>query len=355
MNSEMSQPKGTKNAPYKPKVLKEGFVEKKSRVLKKWRKRFFKLNGEVLCFFKKEDHTNRARPMGRIFVADVLTVGKHFSKAKSKDYCFSINTKSGKKHIMNCDSSEERDAWILIVNFAKDDFFREEEEDPVRRRSVRLNGDFKRIKLFKDPTKGIGVRIKSVNGCVFVTRIVEDGPVAETGVLRPGDQILDVDGVNVSGMTIEQVSDVLKSAPILMSCTVKPANHFKYAAEEPSSEPKKSSYAEIDIDALVEDVQNENTKRTNMELAYDHEDDQSSTSSQSYVIMPSDDDELEDDEHEYVNSPVGHSKDTEKFAEYVNMPCHESNSHPTQPKSASPKPDRPVAPSNYLELYFEDS
>ena len=158
-------------------------------------------------------------------------------------------------------------------------------------------------------------------------------------------------------MTIEQVSEVLKSAPILMSCTVKPANHFKYAAEEPSSEPKKSSYAEIDIDALVEDVQNENTKRTNMELAYDHEDDQSSTSSQSYVIMPSDDDELDDDEHEYVNSSVGHSKemDSEKFSEYVNMPGHGSNNHPTAPNSALPKPDRPVAPSNYLELYFEES
>ena len=184
-SSEMSQAKGSKQN-YKPRILKEGFVEKKSRVLKKWRKRYFKLNGEVLCFFKKEDHTNKTRPMGRIFLADVLAVGKYFSKAKSKDHCFSIDTKSGKKHIMNCESPEERDAWILIVNFAKDDFFKAEEEDPIRRRSVRLNGDLKRIKLFKDPTKGIGVRIKSVNGCVFVTRIVEDGPVAETGVLRPG-------------------------------------------------------------------------------------------------------------------------------------------------------------------------
>lgn len=179
-----------KQAAYKPRILKEGFVEKKSRVLKKWRKRYFKLNGEVLCFFKKEDHSNTTQPMGRIFVADIMAVGKYFSKAKNKYHCFCINTKSGKRHIMNCETPEERDAWILIVNFAKDDFLKAEEEDPVRRRSVRLNGDLKRIKLFKDPTKGIGVRIKSVNGCVFVTRIVEDGPVAETGVLRPGEFIV---------------------------------------------------------------------------------------------------------------------------------------------------------------------
>jgi hypothetical protein len=173
----------------------------------------------------------------------------------------------------------------------------------------------------------------------------------------PGDQILDVDGVNVSGMTIEEVSDVLKSAPILMTCTVKPANHFKYAAEEPSAAPTKSSYAEIDIDALADEIQNANTQSTNVEVAYDHEDDQSSTGSQSYVIMPSDD-ELEDDEHEYVNSPMGENSDTNKFSEYVNMPHpeHDSNSHPSSPK-ATPiqKPHAPVAPSNYLELYFEES
>ena len=171
---------------YKPRILKEGPLEKKSSVLKKWRKRYFKLNGEVLCFFKREDQTNTTRPMGRIFIADIVSVGQYFSKAKGKDNCFSVDTKSGKTHIMNSATKEDRDAWILIVNFAKDEFFKQEESDPIRRRSIRLHGDLKRIKLFKDPLKGIGVRIKSVNGCVFVTRIIEDGPVAETGVLRPG-------------------------------------------------------------------------------------------------------------------------------------------------------------------------
>lgn len=174
---------------YKPRVLKEGFLEKKSTVLKKWRRRYFKLNGEMLCFFKKEEQTQATQPMGRIFLADVVSIGKYFSKAKGKDNCFSLDTKSGKTHIMNTSTKEERDAWIMVINFAKDDFFKQEESDPVRRRSIKLKGDLKRVKLFKDPIKGIGVSIKSVNGCVFVTRIVEDGPVAETGVLRPGNVI----------------------------------------------------------------------------------------------------------------------------------------------------------------------
>lgn len=38
----------------------------------------------------------------------------------------------------------------------------------------------------KDPDKGIGCTIKSAAGHIFVNRIIEDGPIARTGVLRPG-------------------------------------------------------------------------------------------------------------------------------------------------------------------------
>ena len=38
----------------------------------------------------------------------------------------------------------------------------------------------------KDPKKGIGCTIKSAAGHIFVNRIIEDGPIAHTGVLRPG-------------------------------------------------------------------------------------------------------------------------------------------------------------------------
>lgn len=38
----------------------------------------------------------------------------------------------------------------------------------------------------KDPRKGIGCTIKNAAGHIFVNRIIEDGPIAHTGVLRPG-------------------------------------------------------------------------------------------------------------------------------------------------------------------------
>jgi len=44
--------------------------------------------------------------------------------------------------------------------------------------------------LIKDPEKGIGCTIKNAAGHILVNRILEDGPIAVTGVLRPGTHAL---------------------------------------------------------------------------------------------------------------------------------------------------------------------
>lgn len=51
---------------------------------------------------------------------------------------------------------------------------------------IRLYVGLKRVTLVKDPDKGIGCTIKNAAGHILVNRIVEDGPIAITGVLRPG-------------------------------------------------------------------------------------------------------------------------------------------------------------------------
>ena len=50
----------------------------------------------------------------------------------------------------------------------------------------------KRVTLIKDPNKGIGCTIKNAATHIFVHRILEDGPIAETGVLRPGEYFINV-------------------------------------------------------------------------------------------------------------------------------------------------------------------
>lgn len=168
-------------------------------------------------------------------------------------------------------------------------------------------------------------------------------------VFGTGDQILDVDGVNVNNMTIEQVSEVLKTAPILMTCTVKPANHFKYAAEEPKTQQieqiKKSSYAEIDIDALAKEA----AKSNNEIVKAGYEDDQSSHGSQSFVIVPSDD-ELDHDEKTGDKFQTNGADEDNVFqSRYVNIPPEQGG------KSGSPKKNTvPAGQRNYLELYFDE-
>ena len=45
----------------------------------------------------------------------------------------------------------------------------------------------KRVTLVRDPQKGIGCTIKNAAGHILVNRIIEDGPIAISGVLRPGN------------------------------------------------------------------------------------------------------------------------------------------------------------------------
>ena len=157
-----------------------------------------------------------------------------------------------------------------------------------------------------------------------------------------GDQILDVDGTDVGKMTIEEVSKVLKAAPILITCTVKPANHFRYC--ENQNENKNSSYAEIDIGSLA-------ATNKALSIVADYEEDHSSTCSEDYVIPFPSDDELEDnDSKHYVNTSPQPPLDDADYDQndYVNLP--EMQTEPRKKKAEVPPGQR-----NYLELYFEKS
>lgn len=72
----------------------------------------------------------------------------------------------------------------------------------------------KRLTLFKDPQKGIGCTIKNAAGHIFVNKILEDGPIAETGILRPGQWLQIkllcsyVNDVNTGGTTVSMTSPI---------------------------------------------------------------------------------------------------------------------------------------------------
>lgn len=75
--------------------------------------------------------------------------------------------------------------------------------------------------LCKDNQGKIGLRVQSINKGVFVCVVVKDSPAA-VGGLRFGDQILQINGTTVAGLSVDDVHRLLKrSASENISCIIR--------------------------------------------------------------------------------------------------------------------------------------
>ncbi|XP_044272234.1 syntenin-1-like [Tribolium madens] len=71
----------------------------------------------------------------------------------------------------------------------------------------------RQLTLCKDKDGKVGLRVKPINNGVFVCLVVDNSPAALAG-LRFGDQILQVNGVNVAGFTMDKVHEMFKKSPV---------------------------------------------------------------------------------------------------------------------------------------------
>ena len=62
-----------------------------------------------------------------------------------------------------------------------------------------------------------------------------------------GDQIVDINGIRISGSPIEKIKEVIKESPEYVVCTVKPVTH--YASNDSPTLPS-TAYTEIDPEFL---------------------------------------------------------------------------------------------------------
>lgn len=67
--------------------------------------------------------------------------------------------------------------------------------------------------MCKDKDNKVGIRVRAINNGIFVCLVVENSPAALAG-LRFGDQILQINGTNVAGFTMDKVHDLLKKSPV---------------------------------------------------------------------------------------------------------------------------------------------
>jgi hypothetical protein len=210
-------------------ILKEGFLYKKGGVIKSWSRRFFVLSPQSLCYFKTEDHQT-LEPLGRIFLSDIVSISTD-GPEKKKAFVFVLQTKK-RAVLLQGANTEDRDKWINIIKKSLDNEKEAEKKDPFRRSLRQLTPGVKRVTLVKDPTKGIGCTIKNTAGHIFVNRILEDGPIAETGVLRPGDELLEIHGTSIPGLSVCEVVEIIRNAPREFLVTVRPVTSVHKALKQ---------------------------------------------------------------------------------------------------------------------------
>nr|CAI5842308.1 unnamed protein product [Callosobruchus analis] len=71
----------------------------------------------------------------------------------------------------------------------------------------------RQVILCKDKDGKVGLRVKAINNGVFVCVVVDKSPAALAG-LRFGDQILQINDVDVAGFSMDKVHDMLKKSPV---------------------------------------------------------------------------------------------------------------------------------------------
>ena len=86
--------------------------------------------------------------------------------------------------------------------------------------------------LFRD---GTSVRV-TANGLekqpgIFISRLVPGGLAESTGLLAVNDEVLEVNGIEVYGKTLDQVTDMMVANSSNLIITVKPANQRTLAGK----------------------------------------------------------------------------------------------------------------------------
>lgn len=212
--------------------LKEGFLFKKSDILK-WQRRFCVLNRDSFCYFKGEAKPSRKSSSGRIFLSDIVAVEVDPPGIK-KPFVFGLRLQNDELIIFQAASKEDRESWQSSIDGAKEKEFLREKEDPLRRSMKKLTRDLRRATLAKDPDNGgIGCFLSSdFEGRIFVESVLEDGPLASGGVLREGDEILEVKDIPLKGKSIKDILHIISECPMDFPVTVRPVPAKKLSSSE---------------------------------------------------------------------------------------------------------------------------
>lgn len=115
-------------------VLKEGFLYKKGGIIKSWTRRYFILNKQSLCYFRREQEDGAAEnlhPLGRIFLNDIVKIETD-GVEKKKAFVFALHTKK-RAVLLQAANVEDKSSWAAAISRALESEGEAERKDPFRR------------------------------------------------------------------------------------------------------------------------------------------------------------------------------------------------------------------------------
>ena len=116
-------------------ILKEGYLCKKGGVIKSWSRRYFVLNHQCLCYFKRAlnsaETDSGLQPLGRVFLSDIVDIETE-GVEKKRAFVFSLNTKK-RGVLLQASNYDDKEKWVDAVRQALETDKRAEREDPFRR------------------------------------------------------------------------------------------------------------------------------------------------------------------------------------------------------------------------------
>ncbi|KAI8432896.1 hypothetical protein MSG28_013818 [Choristoneura fumiferana] len=94
---------------------------------------------------------------------------------------------------------------------------------------------------------------------IFISRLVPGGLAESTGLLGVNDEVLEVNGIDVSNKTLDQVTDMMVANSSNLIITVRPANQRAGPPpvdaarnSQPSSEPDEDRFDQDEQDEIVD-------------------------------------------------------------------------------------------------------
>nr|2FCF_A Chain A, Multiple PDZ domain protein [Homo sapiens] len=82
----------------------------------------------------------------------------------------------------------------------------------------------RRVELWREPSKSLGISIVGGRGMgsrlsngevmrgIFIKHVLEDSPAGKNGTLKPGDRIVEVDGMDLRDASHEQAVEAIRKA-----------------------------------------------------------------------------------------------------------------------------------------------